>query len=63
MGAGLGVTSGQTSSLLGFGQNLFDANQNAAATQNIAASNKSGGLTGAGIGAAGAIGGGLLAAL
>lgn len=63
MGAGLGVTSGQTNSLLGFGQNLFDANQNAAATQNIAAANKSGGLTGAGIGAAGAIGGGLLAAL
>lgn len=63
MGAGLGVTSGQTNSLLGFGQNLFDANQNAAATQNIAASNKSGGMAGAGIGAAGAIGGGILAAL
>jgi hypothetical protein len=63
LAAGLGATSGQTNSLLGFGQNLFDANQNAAATQNIAAANKSGGLTGAGIGAAGAIGGGLLAAL
>jgi len=63
MGAGLGVTMGQTQPLLNFGQNLFDANQNAAATQNIAAANKSGGLTGAGIGAAGAIGGGLLAAL
>jgi hypothetical protein len=63
MQAGLGATSGETNSLLGFGQNIFDANQNAAATQNIAASNKSGGLTGAGIGAAGAIGGGLLAAL
>jgi hypothetical protein len=63
MNAGLGATSGQTNSLLGFGQNLFDANQNAAATQNIAASNKSGATTGAGIGAVGAIGGGLLAAL
>ena len=63
MQAGLGTTQGQTQSLLNFGQNLFDANQNAAATQNIAAANKSGGLTGAGIGAAGAIGGGLLAAL
>jgi hypothetical protein len=63
MQAGLGTTQPGTQSLLNFGQNLFDANQNAAATQNIAASNKSGGLTGAGIGAAGAIGGGLLAAL
>jgi hypothetical protein len=62
MGAGMGVTSGETNSLLGFGQNLFDANQNAAATQNIAASNKSGGATGAGIGAVGSIAGGLLAA-
>jgi hypothetical protein len=63
MNTGMGATSGAANSLLGFGQNLFDANQNAQATQNIAASNKSGGLTGAGIGAAGAIGGGLLAAL
>jgi hypothetical protein len=57
MGAGLGVTQGQTQPLLNFGQNLFDANQNAAATQNIAAANKSGGLTGAGIGALGSIAG------
>jgi hypothetical protein len=63
MQAGLGTTSGGTNALLGFGQNLFDANQNAAATQNIAAANKSGGLTGAGIGAGGAIAGGLLTAL
>jgi hypothetical protein len=62
MGAGLGVTQGQTQSLLNFGQNLFDANQNAAATQNIAAANKSGGTLGAGLGAVGSIAGGALAA-
>jgi hypothetical protein len=62
MGAGLGVTQGQTQSLLNFGQNLFDANQNAAATQNIAAANKSAGGLGAGLGAVGSIAGGALTA-
>jgi len=63
MQAGMGTTSGSAQSLLNFGQNLFDANQNAAATQNIAGANKSSGLAGAGIGAAGSIAGGLLMAL
>jgi hypothetical protein len=60
MNAGMGATSGSAQSLLNFGQNLFDANQNAAATQNIAGANKSGAMTGAGIGAAGAIGSALI---
>ena len=63
MSTGIGATSGTAQSLLNFGQNLFDANQNAAATQNIAAANKSAGTTGAGIGAIGSIAGGALVAV
>jgi hypothetical protein len=63
MSSGIGATSGTAQGLLNFGQNLFDANQNAAATQNIAAANKSAGTTGAGIGAIGSIAGGALIAV
>lgn len=46
MAAGLGATSGQANSLLGFGSNLFDANQSAAANQAIGGANKSSGVIG-----------------
>jgi hypothetical protein len=43
MSAGLSPTSGTMNSLLGFGANIFDANQNAAANQAIAGGNKQSG--------------------
>jgi hypothetical protein len=56
MQAGMGAVQGVSGQLFPFASNIFDANQSAAAQQNIAASNKSGGLTGAGIGAIGSLG-------
>jgi len=60
LASGIGAVQGISGPLMSFGQNLFDANQNAAATQSIAGANKSAGLTGAGIGAAGSIGAALI---
>lgn len=59
MAAGIGATSGIAQPLMSFGQNLFDANQNAAAAQSTAAANKGAGATSGALGAVGAIGGGL----
>lgn len=52
-----------TNPILGYLSDLFSSNQSAAGQSAIAGANKSGGLTGAGIGAAGAIGSGALIAL
>ena len=47
LAAGIGATQGSTQSLLGFGSNIFDANQSAAAAESAAGANKSSGTMGA----------------
>lgn len=59
LAAGVGAVSGVTQPLMAFGQNVFDANQSAAAAQSTAAANKSAGVGSGALGAVGAIGGGL----
>jgi len=55
MGAGIGATSGTANQLLGFGANIFDANQSAAANQAIGGANKQSGAIGGALSAVGSI--------
>jgi hypothetical protein len=57
MAAGLGASSGVTGQVVPFASDLFSSNQNAAANQAIGGANKTSGLIGSGIGAAGSIAG------
>jgi hypothetical protein len=55
MQAGIGASSGISGQVIPFASDLFSSNQSAAANQAIGGANKTSGLVGAGVGAAGSI--------